>query len=63
MVCVRFLRTQQRAKSQCIDDVLPPSAGFRTGHGYSHEFDSWLGGFFLGSGFPGAWVVVIRRRV
>jgi hypothetical protein len=43
-----FLRTQQRAKSQCIIDVQPPSglvlrSWFR---GDSHDVDSWLGCWF-----------------
>ena len=34
--CVCFLRTQQCAKSQCIRDVLPPSAGLL--HGLVTDF-------------------------
>jgi hypothetical protein len=42
-----FLRTQQRAKSQCMIDVQTPVAGcFGVSHGFGHGSDSWLGFWF-----------------
>ena len=65
MVCVRFLRTQQRVKSQCIIYVQNPRRGMVLrgclARIFSHDLSSWLGFWF--PGFFGAWVLVIQRRV
>ena len=61
---VCFLRTQQRAKSQCMIDVLTPvGAGLRIlPHGDCHDSaHGWVSGFRLV--FRGWLVAVIQRRV
>ena len=61
---VCFLRTQQRAKSQCINNVQTPVGAGSSEPGSADTAmmtDSWLGFWFPGS--FGVLVSVIQRRV
>jgi hypothetical protein len=65
MVSVCFLRTQQRAKSQCMINVQTP-VGAGSSDLVSADLAmnrSWLGFWFPAGSFGGWLVSVIQRRV